>query len=134
MRAPTQALSRFLANNLQLFIGKTSSFIKDSFDFIQKTKILHLEEEDIMVSFDVVSLFTKIPIPEALNLISKLFDHLNIISLHIQFTMEIQKDNSLPFLDVLISLFHMVPSPTKFTEKRHILIGTYMLSLTIIQP
>jgi hypothetical protein len=31
------------------------------------------------------------------------FDHLNNISPHIQFTMEMQKDNSLPFLDVLIS-------------------------------
>jgi hypothetical protein len=31
------------------------------------------------------------------------FDHLNSISPNIQFTMEMQKDNSLPFLDVLIS-------------------------------
>jgi hypothetical protein len=42
--APTHALYFFLANNLQSFIGKTSSFIKDSSNFIQKNKILHLDE------------------------------------------------------------------------------------------
>jgi len=153
-----------------------------------KTHTLHLEKDDLLVSFDVVSLFTKIPIPETLALISKLvdsetlnlieifltsiifsfqdkiyektegttmgsllspvvanifmehleslslnsfhlktkcwyrfvddmfvvwshgiaalnsfLDHLNNISPHIQFTMELEKDGSLPFLDVLVS-------------------------------
>jgi hypothetical protein len=58
--APTHALACFLVDKLQSFIGKTPSFIKDSSDFIQKTQHLHLDEQDIMVSFDVVSLFTKI--------------------------------------------------------------------------
>ena len=58
----------------KIFIGKTSSFIKDSTEFIHKTHNLHLDEQDLMVSFDVVSLFTKIPILEDLSLISKLVD------------------------------------------------------------
>jgi hypothetical protein len=53
----------FLAFLLIIFnisLEKLHPFIKDSSDFIQKTKHLHLDEHDIMVSFDVVSLFTKI--------------------------------------------------------------------------
>jgi hypothetical protein len=72
--APTHALARFLADKLKTFTGKTSSFIKDSYDFIQKTQDLHLDDQDLLISFDVVSLFTKILIPEALDLISKLVD------------------------------------------------------------
>jgi hypothetical protein len=72
--APTHALSFYLANKLQSIFGKTSSFIKDSANFIHKTNNFHLEEQDLMVSFDVVSLFTKIPVSESLTLISKLVD------------------------------------------------------------
>jgi hypothetical protein len=169
-------------------VGKTPSFIKDSSDFIQKTQHLHLDENYIMAIFYVISLFTKILVPEALNLISNLvspktlnlieifltstfftfkgifyektkgtsmgsslssvvvnifmehfegfalnrfdlkpkcwfsfvddtfvvwphgqpslisfFNHRNSISPHIQFMMEIQKENYFPLLDVLVS-------------------------------
>jgi len=40
--------------------------------------------------------------PHSRSALNSFFDHLNNISPHIQFTMEIQMDNSLPFLDVLI--------------------------------
>jgi hypothetical protein len=35
--------------------------------------------------------------------LTSFFNHINILSPHIQFTMETQKDNSIPLLDVLIS-------------------------------
>jgi hypothetical protein len=168
----------------------------DSSDFIKKTMNMHLDKQDIMVHFDVVSLLTKISILESLDLISKLvdpktlnlieicltstfltfkgihyeqtkgttigsflslvvatvfieqfetlalntwhikrkcsfrffdytfvvwshghpslisfFDHINSIFPHIQFTMEIQKDNSLPFLEFSSLVFLMAPHP-----------------------
>jgi hypothetical protein len=86
--APTCALSRFIVDKLQSFMGKTPSFIKDSSDFIQKTQHLHLDENYIMVSFDVISLFTKILVPEALNLISNLVnpETLNLIEIFLTST------------------------------------------------
>jgi hypothetical protein len=81
---PTQALACFLVDKLRTFTRKTSS-IKESIDF--KTKTLHLDE-DIMVRFDVVSLFTKILFFEALTLISNLVDleTLNLIKIGLSST------------------------------------------------
>jgi hypothetical protein len=72
--SPTHALAHFLAHKLQAHITKTSSFIKDSTDFIQKIQNLYLSDQDLLVIFDVVSLFTKILISEALAFISTLVD------------------------------------------------------------
>jgi len=81
--SPTHALARFLADKLQPFVRKTSSFIKHSIDFIHKIQNIHLDDQDLTVSFDVVSLFTKISILEDLTLISKLVDpeSLNLIKI-----------------------------------------------------
>jgi hypothetical protein len=55
------------------------SLIKYSIDFIQKTQNLYLYDQDNMVNFDVVYLFTKIS--EALTLISKILspESINLI-------------------------------------------------------
>ena len=48
--------------------------MKDSASFIMDLKDIKLEPEDILVSFDVVSLYTCIPIKEALEVIYRLTD------------------------------------------------------------
>jgi hypothetical protein len=57
--------------------------------FIQQTQNFHLDEHDIMVNFDVVSLFTKIPISEALALSSNIFDPetLNLVEICLSYTL-----------------------------------------------
>ena len=67
----TYELASFISSTLQPLVGKTSSFIKDFVDFVLFIQNLHLEPTDLLVSFDVVSLFTKIPIKEALEVIGK---------------------------------------------------------------
>ena len=206
IKSPNYDLANFLFATFQPFVGKTSTFIKDSANFIHLIQTLHLDPTDTLVSFDGISLFTKIPIKEVLEIIGNLvnphianliriflkstfftyqgqfyektegttmgsslshvitnlfmehfeiqvletsylkphcwrrfvddtfviwlhpkisltqfLNHINSESLHIQFTMEIEKNNSLPFLDVLVtrnnngSLSHQV-----YRKKTHV--------------
>ncbi len=59
---------------LRPLVGHTESFVKDSASFIGDLKRIKLEPEDILVSFDVISLYTCILINEAMEVINKLTD------------------------------------------------------------
>ena len=67
----TYNTAKFITKILQNYCGKTSSFVKDSTDFIKKIKHLSINpEEEILVSFAVSALFTRIPAPVALQVIN----------------------------------------------------------------
>ena len=67
----TYNTAKSITNILQNYCGKTSSFVKDSIDFIKKIEYLSINpEEETLVSFDVSALFTCIPIPVALQVIN----------------------------------------------------------------
>ena len=67
----TYNTAKFITKILQNYCGKTSSYIKDSTDFIRKIKLLSINpEEETLVSFDVSALFTSIPVPVALQVIN----------------------------------------------------------------
>ena len=48
-------------------------FVKDLSHFLQKLDGLCLEPDDVLVSFDVVSLFTTVPVQEVVGFIGELF-------------------------------------------------------------
>ena len=67
----TYSTAKFITKNLQNYCGKTSSFVKDSTNFIKKIKHLSINsEEETLVSFDVSALFTSIPVPVTLQVIN----------------------------------------------------------------
>ena len=59
--------AKFITIILQNYCGKTSSFVKNSTNFIKKIKHLSINpEEETLVSFDVSAVFTSTPVPVAL--------------------------------------------------------------------
>ena len=72
--SPTYRLAKELARILAPLMGKTDTFVKNSAEFAEDIRKAHADKETTMVSFDVVSLFTKVPLKEALGCISDLLD------------------------------------------------------------
>ena len=66
IESPTYELARYVALNLKPLLGNIDSFIKYSSEFIKLLKRKRVEPNDILVSFDVVSIFTKIPLDKAI--------------------------------------------------------------------
>ena len=61
VNSPTYALSKHLASILAPLIGKSQSHIRNSREFSSFITGQTIPQEMTMVSFDVVSLFTKVP-------------------------------------------------------------------------
>ena len=72
--SPTYKLAKHLATLLKSLVGQSEHHIKNSKQFIDIIKTIKLEETDILVSFDVESLFTKVPLAETLVLLRPHFD------------------------------------------------------------
>jgi hypothetical protein len=70
--SPTYYLAKFLAKKLLPFACNTSSFVKNSTSFVEWTKNQEVKKEDILVSFDIISLYTKIPVYDAIDIIRNL--------------------------------------------------------------
>lgn len=66
--SPTYKLASYLAKLINPLIGQSES-IKDSTHFVDFIKDKRLEDHDLLVSFDVVTLFTRVPILDALRLL-----------------------------------------------------------------
>ena len=64
--SPCYALAGYLLKILRPFSGKSTSFIKNSYHFVQLLNSITPQATDILVSFDVINMFTNIPVDEAL--------------------------------------------------------------------
>ena len=65
-------MATFLALKLKPLVGHIESFVKNSVSFVEELKDIKLDTRDILVSFDVDSLYTFIPIKEAMEVINRL--------------------------------------------------------------
>ncbi|KAJ0170974.1 hypothetical protein K1T71_013746 [Dendrolimus kikuchii] len=74
--SPTYRLAQHLAKTLNNLRGNTPYHVKDSFDFISAIENLTLAEDEVLVSFDVQSLFTSLPVEDCIEIVKrKLIDN-----------------------------------------------------------
>ena len=66
--SPTYGLSRHMTDLITPLAGRTSSYVRNSKHFVEMLQGVRLQPEEVMVSFDVKSLFTNVPISEALEI------------------------------------------------------------------
>ena len=71
INSPTYKLSRFIAKILSPLVGSTDSFVMNTGHFVEMMRDEKLGPDEMLVSFDVSSLFTNVPIQEAVQVIKK---------------------------------------------------------------
>lgn len=71
--SPTYNISKHWSNLLQLLIGQTSTFVKDSTEFVEKMDNSTVDINDLLVRFDIVSLFTMMTIEETFDQLNEIF-------------------------------------------------------------
>ena len=98
----TYALSRYLARVLSPLVGNSSSFVASSSEFVTFSKTVTIPENYELVSFDVVSLFTNVPIELALSVVEKRLDEVDV------------SDHTHLSKEVLVSLLRLCLSSTNF--------------------
>ena len=81
-------MAKLLAQKLKPLVGQTDSFVKDLTSFIKEWNNIKLQPSELLVSFDVVSLFTKIPIQEVVDVIKQGSDEdtSKLVSLYLSLT------------------------------------------------
>jgi hypothetical protein len=70
----TYTLAKYLTGLLRLLVGQSNCHIRNSEAFMQKLQSIKLQEMDILVSFDVVLLFTIVPLDDTIQLLSAKFN------------------------------------------------------------
>ncbi|XP_072401710.1 uncharacterized protein [Diabrotica undecimpunctata] len=66
-----QPLANVLAEQLQPYAEETDCYVKNASHFIKRIKDVTLEPGHLLISFDVVPLFTNVPKDESLEIISR---------------------------------------------------------------
>lgn len=78
INAPTYQLAKWLISEFQKLPQFESLSVKNSLEFVEKIKDIKLNDNEIMISSDVSSLFPSIPIDVALVLLGEYFEAIDI--------------------------------------------------------
>ncbi|XP_071446166.1 uncharacterized protein [Hetaerina americana] len=86
IRSPTYNLAKHLTGILAPFVGPCENHVKNSAEFLKTLEGIQLETIDIMVSFDVVFLFTRVLLADTLLLLERRFDSRTVKRFHLVLT------------------------------------------------
>lgn len=76
--SPTHKLSRFCNDILKNIADRSPYKLQNSYDFVKRIDTVKVDADDVMISFDVVSLFTNIPRDLALLIIEEEWDRIEV--------------------------------------------------------
>lgn len=71
---PFEPVSQYIDCILQPFVKKTSTYIQDTLDFIRKVEGIEIVSGSILLSLDVVALYTNIPHEELRETLREIFE------------------------------------------------------------
>ena len=72
--SPEYKLAKFLDTVIKPYISD-KHMLRSSYEFLEKLQEINLNSNQVMVSFDVKSLFTNVPLQETIDVISdKIYD------------------------------------------------------------
>ncbi|XP_050512088.1 uncharacterized protein LOC126888113 [Diabrotica virgifera virgifera] len=80
IQSPFENLSKYLKNIISNVINKNPHYLKDADDLKSKLKNIHLPQEYKLVSLDVVSLYTNVPIAFAKDIIKEKWNEIKIFT------------------------------------------------------
>ena len=69
--SPTYRLAKELSRILTSLLGKNSYTVMNSSDFVHRIRDVHIDQGDQLISLDVTSLFTQVPVDDALNVLKE---------------------------------------------------------------
>lgn len=80
INSPVEKISKFLVTKFKCLKPPITCSVKNSFEFVEKRKGVIIDEDEVMVSFDVSSLFPSLPRAENLELVIKWIEEQDISS------------------------------------------------------
>ncbi|XP_062700032.1 uncharacterized protein LOC134284782, partial [Aedes albopictus] len=72
----TYNIAKFLANIIENIVGKEVSHVRNSFEFANEVTGFHTDEDEVLFSLDVVSLYTNIPVDYALRCLEERWEEI----------------------------------------------------------
>ena len=65
-------VDKYISRILKKYVGKTEYYVKNSAHFVESIKDMKVEDDEILVSYDVTALYPSVPQNEAIDIIHEI--------------------------------------------------------------